>query len=333
MKKFVSVLLSALVAGMALAGCSSAASSQSSSSELAQGSSVVEAASSSAQGGGFSGPVTIKHQLGEIVIEAVPEKVAVFDFGTLDTIDALGVTAEIALPKSNIPSYLSKFADEKYTDAGNIKEPNLEAIHAFAPDLIVISARQADFYEELSAIAPTLFIEIDSSRYMDDFKQNAGWIGQVFGMSEQVDKQIATIEEKIETIKSNVNQEEKALIILTNDGSISAYGSGSRFGIIHDVFGVPTADSAVEVSTHGQEVNYEYIAQINPDILYVVDRTAVVGGEKNAAATLDNDLVNGTNAVKNGRVYELNPDVWYLSVGGLQSVSMMADDVAASLGK
>ena len=77
----------------------------------------------------------------------------------------------------------------------------------------------------------------------------------------------------------------------------------------------------------------EYIAEINPDIMYVVDRTAVVGGEKNAAATLDNDLVNGTNAVKNGRVYELSPDVWYLSGGGLQSVSMMADDVAASVGK
>ncbi len=333
MKKLVSVVVSALLAGLVLAGCSGGAASQGSSQGGAQEPSSASGASSAVAKDGFSGPVAISHELGDITIEAVPNKVAVFDFGTLDTIHALGITAEIALPKSNIPSYLSEFGGEKYTDAGGIKEPDLEAIHSFAPDLIIISARQAEYYDDLSSIAPTLYINVDSANYMQDFKRNAGWIGQIFGVSKEVDAKIAEIEDKIANVKANSSPDEKALIILTNDGSISAYGSGSRFGIIHDVFGIPTADSGVEVSTHGQEVNYEYIAEINPDILFVVDRTAVVGGEKTAAATLDNDLVNGTNAVKNGRVYELNPDVWYLSGGGLESVSMMADDIAAALAK
>ncbi|HBS44934.1 MAG TPA: ABC transporter, partial [Paenibacillus sp.] len=47
----------------------------------------------------------------------------------------------------------------------------------------------------------------------------------------------------------------KSLIILANEGKISAYGSGSRFGIIHDVFGFAQADDKIEVSTHGQSVS------------------------------------------------------------------------------
>lgn len=74
----------------------------------------------------------------------------------------------------------------------------------------------------------------------------------------------------------------KALVILANEGKISAYGAGSRFGIIHDVFGFAQADDKIEVSTHGQSVSYEYVADKNPDYLFVVDRDAAVksdGGE------------------------------------------------------
>lgn len=43
---------------------------------------------------------------------------------------------------------------------GEIGEPNLEQIAALEPDLILGSElRVADFYDELSAIAPTVFTE------------------------------------------------------------------------------------------------------------------------------------------------------------------------------
>ena len=58
-----------------------------------------------------------------------PEKVVVFDFGILDTLDELGI--EVAgLPQTNVPSYLSKYEDSKYANLGSLKEPDFEAIHA-----------------------------------------------------------------------------------------------------------------------------------------------------------------------------------------------------------
>ncbi len=72
----------------------------------------------------------------------------------LDTFDELGI--EVAgLPQTNVPSYLSKYEDEKYANLGSLKEPDFEAIHALKPDVIFISARQAELYKEFSEIAPT----------------------------------------------------------------------------------------------------------------------------------------------------------------------------------
>ena len=61
--------------------------------------------------------------------------------------------------------------------------------------------------------------------------------------------------------------DEKALIVLGSEGKVSAYGPNSRFGLIHDVFGFKPADEKIEVSTHGQNVSFEYIVETNPDIL------------------------------------------------------------------
>ena len=67
------------------------------------------------------------------------------------------------------------------------------------------------------------------------------------------------------------------MVVLTSDKQISAYGSGSRFGLIHDVLGVEPVDKNIEVSLHGQSVSSEYISEKNPDYLFVIDRSAAIG--------------------------------------------------------
>lgn len=258
------------------------------------------------------------------------KRAVVMDFGILDTIEALEIDVEVAIPSGTIPTYLTGFSDA--TTIGSIKEPDIEAIFAFEPDVIFISGRQGSFYEQLSEIAPTIYVSLDSAKYMEDFKYNTNIVASIFHKETEANDAMAAIETKIESAKAiTATLDDKALIVLTNDGSMSAYGAGSRFGIIHDLLGVKAADDTIEVSTHGQEVSYEYISEVNPDILFVVDRTAIVGGTNLAATTLDNDLVNGTNAAKNNKIINLDPDLWYLSGGGLTSVSEMIDEVLAAV--
>lgn len=274
--------------------------------------------------------VTVTHELGETTFDKNPEKVVVFDFGILDSMDKLGIEAVAGVPQANIPSYLEKFADaEKYVNVGTLKEADFEAIHAMDPDLIIISGRQAPMYEEFTDIAPTIHLGVDTAKYMESFEGNMTTLGEIFGKEDEVKEELAAIETQIEEVKASAT-DEKALIVLANEGKVSAYGAASRFGIIHDVFGVQQADEGIEASTHGQSISFEYILETNPDMIFVIDRNAAVGTDASAKDSLENELVERTTAFKEDKIIYLDPDYWYLSGGGLQSVSEMVKAIQSA---
>ena len=275
--------------------------------------------------------MTIEHKYGEAVIDKNPEKVVVFDFGILDTLDELGVEVT-GVPQTAIPAYLEKYAGEKYTNVGSLKEPDFEAIHAMQPDVIFISTRQAELYEQFAEIAPTVYVELDYTKYMESFEKNMNLVGEIFDKKDEVASAVEEIKASVEELNKKASAlDKKALIVLANEGKVSAYGPSSRFGVIHDVFGFGAADEKIEVSTHGQSITFEYIMETNPDVLFVIDRNSAVGGEAGAEKVIENELVKKTTAFKEDKIIYLDPDAWYLSGGGLQSVKMMAEEIEAAL--
>lgn len=274
--------------------------------------------------------VTVEHELGTTDVPKNPETIVVFDYGILDTLDHLGV--EVAgLPQAGtIPSYLDKYASDDYENIGSLKEPDFEKISEIDPDLIIISGRQATLYDQLMELAPTIHLGVDTANYMDSFRTNMEYVGEIFGKEEEVAEELNAIDEMIAGVQERAEgNEEQALIILANDDKISAYGTNSRFGIIHDVLGVPPVDEGIEASTHGMNVSFEYVMEQNPDILYVIDRGAVVGGSatESARQIVENDLVENTSAYENDKIYYLNSEYWYLSGGGLISVAEMVKQI------
>jgi iron complex transport system substrate-binding protein len=326
MKKLVTLLMTALFI-FVLAACGAETTSEEPKAKEASTETASEETTEGAEA--ESEEITITHELGETTLMTNPEKVVVFDFGVLDTLDKLGI--EVAgLPQDNIPDYLSKYTSEDYANVGSLKEIDFEKLSEVAPDLIIISGRQSDFYEELSEIAPTIYLGVDTTKYMESFEGNMNTIGEIFNKQEEVEKEVTAIKETITSV-GEAAADKNALVILLNDGAISAYGSGSRFGIIHDVMGVPAVDEGIEASTHGQKVTFEYIVEKDPDYLFVVDRTAVAGGETSAEEALENELIKGTKAYKNDNIVYLDPAVWYLSGGGLVSVNEMVKEVETGL--
>ncbi|SDN24511.1 siderophore ABC transporter substrate-binding protein [Bacillus sp. OK048] len=275
--------------------------------------------------------LTIEHKYGEAVIDKNPEKVVVFDFGILDTLDELGVEVT-GVPQTTVPAYLEKYADKKYTNVGSLKEPDFEAIHAMQPDVIFISTRQAELYEQFAEIAPTVYVELDYTKYMGSFEKNMNLVGEIFDKKAEVASAVDEIKASVAELNKKASAlDKKALIVLANEGKVSAYGPSSRFGVIHDVFGFGAADEKIEVSTHGQSITMEYIMETNPDVLFVIDRNKAVGGEAGAEKVIENELVKKTTAFKDNKIIYLDPDAWYLSGGGLQSVKMMAEEIKAAL--
>lgn len=275
--------------------------------------------------------ITIEHAQGSTSnVPVNPQKVVTFDLGVLDTMTALGVEPT-GVPEASYPDSLKKFSDGKYAKVGSLKEPDFEAVSTAAPDLIIISGRTAGAYEELSKIAPTIDLSVDAAKPMESFKAQTEKLGKIFKKEDEVASKLAEVDRTVEETKSKAASAGKGLIVLTSGGEVTAYGAGSRFGIIHDVLGVPTAADVKSEGAHGEAVSFEYIKETNPDLLYVINRDTAVGTAGTSNAILDNELVKSTNAAKNNKIVNLDPASWYIVGYGLNNVQAMVNAVADSV--
>src|SRR5690625_4200798 len=110
------------------------------------------------EGASSGDSVVVKHELGETTVPKNPEKVLVFDFGMLDTLNYLNVDV-LGVPQQNIPEYLSEYEDSKYENIGSLKEPDFEKIANISPDLIIFYCRQLDQYDKLKKLEPVINID------------------------------------------------------------------------------------------------------------------------------------------------------------------------------
>ncbi|MGL6066931.1 MAG: siderophore ABC transporter substrate-binding protein [Cetobacterium sp.] len=229
--------------------------------------------------------VTIVHMMGTTEVIKNPKRVIVFDYGITEML----TTAEIeiiGLPKDGMPKFLESFKDDKYINVGGLKEPNLEKIYSIKPDLIIVSGRQEPFYEQLSKIAPTVGLTTTGEDYVKVLRSNVETMSQIFTKAEALKDELLTIENNLKALKEKVEKDNlNALVVLSNNGKLSAYGLKSRFSVIYDYFGFKNLE-AIAASTHGSKINFEYILEKNPDYLFVVDRNAVMGGDLSANVRL-----------------------------------------------
>lgn len=278
--------------------------------------------------------VKVSDRKGEIEVPKNPEKVVVLDYSSLDIIDEMDKESSVVgLPKGSLPEYLDEYKGDNYKDLGSLKEFNMETINELKPDLIIIEGRQEKHYDELSKIAPTLFLGGNGNNHFSSLENNAKTLGAVFGMENFVDNKLNDINTRIENIKAKTsNMDEKALITMVYDGEISAFGKDSRFSTIHKEFGFKEADENITTENHGQTVSNEYIANINPGYLFVIDKGVVASSKQEPAkGIIENELVQRTDAYKNGKIIYLDTKAWYLGGPGLQSTDVMITEMENSI--
>ena len=274
--------------------------------------------------------MTITHDLGETTVEKNPERVVVFDIPTLDTMEVLGIDNVVGVPTSTYPENLSKYESDEYAKVGTVKEVDLEAIKSADPDLIIIGGRQADYYDQLSEIAPTISVSKENTDYVGSVTENINTIAELFEVEDKASEELAKVKERLNEVKELVNGKE-ALTVMVNEGNSSVYSENSRYALLYQGLGFKTADETIEDSTHGQTVTFEYLAEQNPEYLVVLDRGAATGGESTAETVLDNDIVKSTDAYKNGKIIYLDAYTWYINDGGLNSINIMIDDIANNI--
>jgi iron complex transport system substrate-binding protein len=268
----------------------------------------------------------------DIKFEKMPEKIAVFDYGFLDTLDALGVKGIEGVAKDNtLPAHLEKYSGDEYKSVGGLKEPLLEDIAEMAPDVIFISGRQSAFYEELKEIAPVVFVGTSEADYWNTFLGSVDLAAKMFGKEAEAKEYKAKLDSALKEVKTLAGDYETSLVTMYNEGKLSGFATKSRYGYIYDIYGFKPVTENIEASSHGSNFGFEAILEFNPDVMFVIDRTAAVGGESNIKADMENEIIKKTEAYKNKKIVYLDGPLWYLSGGGLQSELEKIEEILAEL--
>lgn len=269
----------------------------------------------------------------EVTFESMPEKIVVFDFGFLDTLDALGVEGVVGVPKdTSLPAHLEKYSSDEYVSVGSLKEPLLEEIAEIGPDAIFISGRQSPFYEQLKEITPNVvFIGTSEDDYWNTFLASVDVAAKMFGKEKEAEEYLAKFDSKLEEVKSLAGNYETSLVAMYNEGKLSGFATNSRYGYIYDIYGFKPVTEDIAASSHGSNFGFEAILEFDPQVLFVIDRTAAIGGDSKIDADMENDIVKKTQAYKNKKIVYLDGPLWYLSGGGLQSELAKIDEILAEL--
>ncbi|WP_335955432.1 siderophore ABC transporter substrate-binding protein, partial [Acinetobacter guillouiae] len=253
-------------------------------------------------------PIMVKHELGTTSIAYHPQRAAVLDMNEADFLDQLSIPIA-GMPKDYVPHFLQKYKDDqKVQDLGAIVQPNMERIYTLKPDIILMTPLQANQYQALSKIAPTVHYDINfnnsQQHHIEAIKAHLITLGQIFNQQQLATQKVDALDAKVaEVRKITANRPEKALVVLHNNGAFSNFGVQSRYGFVFNALGVKPASTVVDTSLHGQPISSEFIKQADPDILYIVDRTAVMEHRPTIdAERMSNPLLRQTKAWKNGKV-------------------------------
>ncbi|MDO5785331.1 MAG: ABC transporter substrate-binding protein [Eubacteriales bacterium] len=363
MKKIFSLIL-AFVMIMSLAACGSSNTTGSSS---AQNDAPVQDESSEPSTVTVSG-WDAESKAVEVEVPYKPEKVVVLDLANLDILDNLGLgDCIVGAPTITLP-YLQSY-NNNLPIVGTVKTPDLEAVMACEPDLILMGGRMAEYYDDLNEIAPTLRLTtVSDDGLVEAIRANAKTIGTIFGETEQVDTLLAQYDARIAALAAFA--EGKTCVLgMSTSGSFNLLGNDGRCSLIVNEIGFDNigaeaaatgsshgsddssergsggshgsrggstegSESAGSTPTHGNEVSFEAVVALNPEYIFVMDRDSAIGtsGAQLASEIMENELIMKTDAYQNGNLIILeNPGIWYLAEGGITSLGIMLEDLESAL--
>ncbi|WP_311492097.1 ABC transporter substrate-binding protein [uncultured Anaerococcus sp.] len=254
--------------------------------------------------------VTIKDLTGEVEVKKNPKKVVALDNRTFETLQDWGIKL-VAAPKPIMPATSEYKKDDSIADIGNHKEPNLEALAAADPDLIIVGQRFGKYTDELKKLCPNADVidlnwdvseeaENPGENLINGLKDSVDSLGKIFDKEDEAEELKIKLDDSIAKAKE-AYKGGSVVSVVVSGGEIgySAPKYGRVWGPLYDVLGLKPAIEVTNTSSDhkGDDISVESIAQANPAYLLVLDRDAAVtkDGEESTPAS---DVIEGSEALK-----------------------------------
>lgn len=215
---------------------------------------------------------TVEHAHGTTEVPVDPQRVVVLEPVHLDTsiaLDVVPVGAAVLSEATGVPAYLGEAASS-VAFAGTVAEPNLEKIVALDPDLIIgTETRHADMYDQLAAIAPTVYMASQS----DPWQDNVRFVADALGRSDEAQTLLDDYTDRCAEVAEEHGTEGKtAQLIRPRNEQLTLYGPVSFAGSTLECAGftIPERDWENSISV---DLSYELATEARADLVLVTSAT------------------------------------------------------------
>jgi len=271
---------------------------------------------------------TVEHAMGTTTIAKTPERVVILTNEGTEALLELGVTPVGAVQSWTGDPWYDHIADEMIDTkvVGLESEVNVEAIAALQPDLIIGNKmRQEGIYEQLSAIAPTVFA--DDLR--GNWKNNFELYSKAVNKEEKGKEIIETYDSRIADLKEQLGDKltMKVSMVRFMAGDVRIYQKDSFSGVILDQLGFARPESQDVDDFAIKGATKEQMPLMDGDILFYFTYETGDG----AASDLENEwledpLFNNLEVAQRGEVYKVDDVIWN-TAGGVKAANIMLDDI------
>lgn len=233
------------------------------------------------------------------------------------------------------PIFFGEAAKKFAIIGGPFFNPNVEDIAKVTPDLVIGLANvHESLRDALKPIAPLYIMNPatynDSIFYLKD-------IGRLTGRSTQANAAAQRFLHKLATYKAKSPDNTSTLLMYGSDVNFNIFTQASLpGGLLAQVtpypWPAPGAGAAPASDHEPGAIPYslEKIVAINPDVLFIASLTFAAGTQSLSKQLASSPVWSQLKAVKNHRVYEVDPN-FYIFGRGTRSLGLALDDAMGKL--
>lgn len=264
-----------------------------------------DSAATAADNGTAAFPATVTTAAGDVRIEEEPEAIVSLGATATEMLFAIGAGDQVKAvdEHSNYPAEAPK------TDLSSY-EPNVEAIVALAPDLVVVANDKGDLGKQLGAADIPLMV-LPAAATLDEVYEQFDQLGQATGHADEADEVAADVRDQLERIAASSPKPEQPVTYyheLTPDyySATSATFVGQVFGLLGMTSIADKAPGGTSENGGYPQLSAEYIVKADPDVIFLADTVCC---QQTPAAVAKRPGWSSIAAVKDDRVIPLNDDI------------------------
>ena len=255
-----------------------------------------------------------------------PKKIVVLDYQYIDQLWALGQKPIASVIGTSDTAFFLQQVSKRLTDVkivGTKERPDLQAIEALRPDLIICTQFHQNIYEKLAAMAPTLMLDRN-----EDWRSTLPILGEIVGKEQEARDVIDRYNEKVVHLKDVLAAKlgkQTVSLIRPRDNMIRLHTTSHRTAkILYRDLGIAAPAMAMDSQRTSSFLALDALPQLDADRLFVLqdDSNARLANEYQKTA-----IWKGLNAVKANRVSTVNTTVWIGYYGPIGN-NLVVDQIA-----